>query len=146
MKDILTHRKMILRHKTSRKTPWKIEEHPWFLVVLLGSTIEQREKPFPFPLLSPLSLSSFSLFPFSLIPHVCRGWSSFRPLCLVNKRGKRWPRSATFPLEPTWTPFYFCISAYLRGPAPYTRGRPQGQNPESEFWLHELAKTLSIYI
>ena len=83
-----------------------------------------KAKPW-FPLLlSPLSLSSFSLLPFSLIPHVPRGLSSIKPLCLVNKRGKRWPKSATFPLEPTWAPLFFCLAAWIRSTVCYTSGRP----------------------
>ena len=108
----------------SRNYLEKIEENPWFS---LGSSLQHKgnkAKPW-FPLLlCPLSLSSFSLLPFSLIPHVPRGLSSIKPLCLVNKRGKRWPKSATFPLEPTWAPLFFCLAAWIRSTVCYTSGRP----------------------
>ena len=140
--DISTHKNRGLKHKRSRKYLEKLKNTLSSLVVLLGNTREQRGKPFSLHLLSPLSLSSFFLFPFSLIPHVLRGLSPLTPLCLVNKRGKRWPKSATFPLEPTHF-FQNC-----RVPVARTlelAGARMTKNPESKFWSHGWPKQ-NIYM
>ena len=89
----------------------------WTSLGFLSAAQDEHTKAFLFLLLlSPLSLSSFFFSFLSLVSHDPRGYSYKNPLILVNKRGKRWHKFATFPLEPTWAPFIFvCLP---------TSGRP----------------------
>ena len=144
MGDILTYRNMILAHKTSRNIPWKLEEHPWFLVVLLGSTQGAKENPFSFPLLSPLSLSSSS-------PS-----ASSRPLRVLDKhhnwfgqqKHDKWHGKPS--LTQLWSPWTFppphFFFNFCQGPVDRTlhyrsTGWPNSRNPN---FGHTVAATKHI--
>ena len=95
----------------------------------------------PHPFSPPFVFSLFFLL--WLVSYDPKGFLQLKSHCLVNPRGKRWPKGTTFPLART---HFVSISAQFRSTGPYTSGRPDDQNPRIQILVTRADQMLYIYI